>query len=91
MACFNSRNCIYWLLGTEPRGFIKCHLRIITEDLGIYYPEKNPMETSIPIVQRDELCPFGVEPGSGMYWPGSPYGAEYGPCLARAPMIGFEY
>lgn len=64
-----------------------CNLRIITEDNGID-PKENPMEFSIPFVQRDDICPLGVETGSSMVWPDSAVGAEYGPCLARAPLIG---
>lgn len=87
MACYRTMNCIFWLIGTVDGGNVMCQLRVITENNAINFHE-DPMEFSIPFVQRDDLCPLGVETASSMVWSGSKFGAEYGPCLARSPLIG---
>ena len=79
---------MFWLIGTvDDDEVVRCHLRVITEN-NAFDPKEDPMVFSIPFVQRDDLCPLGVETASGMVWPGSSYGAEYGPCLAMAPLTG---
>lgn len=55
-------------------GEVMCHYRIVTE------------EFLFSSVGRDDLCPLGVSTGSSMVHPGSMVGAEYGPCLAAAPL-----
>ena len=64
-----------------------CQLRVITQS-NAFDIKEDPIEFSIPFVQRDDLCPLGVETASSMVWPGSEFGAEYGPCLAKARLIG---
>lgn len=87
MACYRTMNCIFWLTGTVDGGDAMCQLRVITED-NAFNVHEHPIEFSVPFVQREDLCPLGIETASSMYYPGSDIGAEYGPCLAKSPMVG---
>lgn len=86
MACYRTPNCIFWLIGFLEGEESKCQLRVITEDNGLNLDE-DPIEFLIPFIQRKDLCPLGVETASSMVWPGSKFGAEYGPCLAKSPLV----
>jgi hypothetical protein len=81
MVCYNAKDCIFFLIADmsgEVPGEVRCHYRVVTE------------LSPVALFVRDDLCPLGISTGSSMEWPDSYVGAEYGPCLANAPMEGEE-